>query len=143
MRIISTTVDGYEIASDVEQVALKGEPVFDFVDIIRKELLTGSECETQALVVPIYDLTKTEAGYVGTAQLFSATITVTDFELNGGEIIKIKYKVSFNGNPRNVDIELADGKIMPSLTLGTSSGNEGENTEFPAEGEEESTEGTE
>lgn len=133
----STTVDGYEIATDVEQTALKGDPVFDFVDIIRKELLTGSECETQALIIPVYDLTKTQTGYTGTAQRFGATVTITDFELNGGEIIKIKYKVSFNGNPENVDIELADGKILPSLTLGTFSGEDDEeNGLFPAEPEE-------
>lgn len=133
----STTVDGYEIATDVEQTAIKGDPVFDYVDVIRKELLTGSECETQALIIPVYDLTKTESGYTGTAQRFGATVTVTDFELNGGEIVKIKYKVSFNGNPENVDIELADGEILPSLTLGTLSGGEDEeNEEFPAEPEE-------
>ena len=132
----TTTIDGYEIASDVEQTALKGDPVFDYVDIIRKELLTGSDCETQALIIPIYDLTKTESGYKGTAQRFGATVTVTDFELNGGEIAKIKYKVSFNGNPENVDIELADGKIIPSLTLGTFSEESNEEGLFPAEPEE-------
>ena len=133
----TTTVDGYEIATDVEQTALKGDPVFDFVDIIRKELLTGSECETQALIIPVYDLTKTQTGYTGTAQRFGATVTITDFELNGGEIVKIKYKVSFNGNPENVNIELADGKILPSLTHGTLSGGEDEeNGLFPAEPEE-------
>ncbi len=132
----TTTIDGYEIASDVEQTALKGDPVFDYVDIIRKELLTGSDCETQALIIPIYDLTKTESGYKGTAQRFGATVTVTDFELNGGEIAKIKYKVSFNGNPENVDIELADGKIIPSLTLGTFSEDSNGEGLFPAEPEE-------
>ncbi|MBP3441706.1 MAG: hypothetical protein J6L62_02780 [Clostridia bacterium] len=133
----STTVDGYEIATDVEQTAIKGDPVFDYVDIIRKELLTGSDCETQALVIPIYDLTKTESGYTGTAQRFGATVTITDFELNGGEIVKIKYKVSFNGNPENVNIELADGVILPSLTLGTLEGGEDEENElFPTEPEE-------
>lgn len=132
----TTTVDGYEIATDVEQTALKGDPVFDYVDIIRKELLTGSECETQALVIPLYALTKTPTGYVGTAQRFGATVTVTDYELNGGEIVKIKYKVSFNGDPENVDIELENGEILPSLTLGTASAGEELDEEFPAEPEE-------
>lgn len=132
----TTTVDGYEIATDVEQVAIKGDPVFDYVDIIRKELLTGSECETKALVIPIYDLTKTETGYSGKAQRFGATVTVTDYELNGGEIVKIKYKVSFNGNPENVDIELAEGKLIPSLSLGTFSESTAEEGVFPAEPEE-------
>lgn len=54
----TTTVDGYEIAVDVEHVAMKGEPVFDYVDNIRKGLLTGSDCETEALVLPIYDFPK-------------------------------------------------------------------------------------
>ena len=132
----TTTVDGYEIATDVEQTALKGDPVFDYVDIIRKELLTGSECETNVLVIPLYDLTKTQSGYIGTAQRFGATVTVTDYELNGGEIVKIKYKVSFNGDPENVDIELENGEILPSISLGTASGGEENNEEFPVEPEE-------
>lgn len=135
----STTVDGYDVTSDVEQTALKGEPVFDYVDTIRKELATGSDCETDALVIPIYDLTKTATGYTGLGQQWGVTVTVTDFEIVGGEVAKIKYKISFNGNPKNVDVELVDGQLQPSLTLGTASTEDGEiieEEEIPAETEE-------
>lgn len=111
----TTTVEGYEIGFDTEQVAMKGDPVFDYVDGIRKSLATGSDCETQVILANIYDLTESGGKYTGDVQKFGATIAITDFELNGGEVVKIKYKVSLNGNPEKKTISLtADGTVTLS-----------------------------
>ena len=109
----TTTVDGYEIGIDTEQTAIKGDAIFDYVDGIRKSLKTGSECETEALLVNIYDLSEGTGGVVsGTAQKFGATVAITDFELNGGEIAKIKYKVSLNGDPSNVTASISSAGVL-------------------------------
>ena len=111
----TTTVEGYEIGFDTEQVAMKGDPVFDYVDGIRKNLSTGSDCETQVILANIYDLTESGGKYTGDVQKFGATIAITDFELNGGEVVKIKYKVSLNGNPEKKTISLSsDGSVTLS-----------------------------
>lgn len=112
----TTTVDSYEISSDIEQTAIKGDPIFNFVDGIRKGLKTGSDCETTALLVDLYDMSITDGSGTGKAKEFKATITVTDWEIAGGEIVKIKYKIGFNGDPTAVDVTVAGGVITVGAT---------------------------
>ena len=50
----TNSVDSYEISSDIEQTAIKGDPIFNYVDEIRKNLKTGSDCETTAVLVDLY-----------------------------------------------------------------------------------------
>ena len=107
----TNSVDSYEISSDVEQVAIKGNEVFDFVDDIRKGLKTGSDCETDAVLVDVYDMTITSGSGSGTGKKFRATITISDWTIEGGEVIKIKYKIGFNGDPTNVSVSIDNGTI--------------------------------
>lgn len=107
----TTSVDSYEISSDVEQTAIKGDDIFDYVDKIRRTLATGSACETTAVLVDIYNMTISSGTGSGTGQKFNATITVSDWTIEGGEIIKIKYKIAFNGNPETVNVTIANGVI--------------------------------
>ncbi len=121
----TTTVDGYEISSDTEQVAIKGEPIFDFVDDIRNGLKVGSECETEAILVNIYNLTTSGSSATGTAQKFGATIIITDLDIKGGEIAKIKYKVALNGTPTDVSVSISGGALTVSSSGGSGSGSGG------------------
>lgn len=107
----TTSVDSYEISSDVEQTAIKGDDIFDYVDEIRRGLKTGSACETTAVLVDIYNMTITNGSGSGKGQKFNATITVSDWTIEGGEIIKIKYKIAFNGNPKDVSVTISSGTI--------------------------------
>ena len=111
----TTTVDSYEVSSDVEQVAIKGNKVFDFVDGIRKGLKTGSDCETDAVLVDVYDMTITSGS--GSGKKFRATVAISDWTIEGGEVIKIKYKIGFNGDPTNVSVSIDNDTI----TVGSAS----------------------
>ena len=113
----TTSVDSYEISSDIEQTAIKDDPIFDYVDGIRRGLKTGSDCETTAVLVDIYNMTISSGSGTGKGQKFNATVTFSDFELSGGEIAKIKYKIGFNGDPTEVTVNIANGAI----TVGTAS----------------------
>ncbi len=113
----TTSVDSYEISTDIEQTAIKGDPIFDYVDGIRRGLKTGSDCETTAVLVDIYNMTISSGSGSGSGQQFNATVTVSDWEISGGEIVKIKYKIAFNGDPTNVTVSIANGVI----TVGTTS----------------------
>lgn len=110
----TTSVDGYEVSVDTEQVAMKGEPIFDYVDGIRNGLLTGSDCETSVVLVNVYNMNVTDGTGTGKGQKFGATVAVTDFSLAGGEVAKIKYKVSLNGNPEDVDVAIKNGEVTIS-----------------------------
>lgn len=112
-----STVDSYEVSSDVEQVAIKGNKIFDFVDGIRKGLKTGSDCETDAVLVDLYDMTINDNKGSGTGKKFGATITISDWTIEGGEVIKIKYKIGFNGDPTDVSVSIDNGTI----TVGSAS----------------------
>lgn len=107
----TTSVDSYEVSSDVEQTAIKGDDIFDYVDAIRRGLKTGSDCETTAVLVDIYNMTISDGTGNGTGQLFGATITVSDWTIEGGEVAKIKYKIAFNGNPKDVNVTISNGVI--------------------------------
>lgn len=113
----TTSVDSYEVSTDIEQTAIKGDPIFDYVDGIRRGLKTGSDCETTAILVDIYNMTVSSGTGTGKGQQFSATVTVSDWEISGGEIVKIKYKIAFNGDPTEVSVSIANGVI----TVGTTS----------------------
>lgn len=107
----TTSVDGYEISVDTEQIAIKGEPIFDFVDNIRNTLGVGSDCETSVVLANIYDMTISENTASGSGQEFGATVIITDFTLEGGTIAKIKYKVSLNGNPKPINVHIENGAV--------------------------------
>lgn len=112
----TNSVDSYEISSDIEQTAIKGDPIFNYVDEIRKNLKTGSDCETTAVLVDLYDMTITDGSGTGKGKQFNVTISVSDWEISGGEIVKIKYKISFNGDPTDVSVTVTKGVI----TVGSS-----------------------
>ena len=112
----TTTVDGYEVSSDIEQTAIKDDPIFDYVDGIRRGLKTGSDCETTAVLVDIYNMDITDGSGTGKGQKFNATVTVSDFDLSGGETAKIKYKIGFNGDPTEVAVNIANGVITVGTT---------------------------
>lgn len=107
----TTSVDSYEVSTDIEQTAIKGEPIFDYVDAIRRGLKTGSDCETDVVLAELYNMTISEGSGSGTGQKFGATVTVSDFTVEGGEVVKIKYKIAFNGDPANVSISITNGTI--------------------------------
>lgn len=121
----TTDVEGYEVSFDTEHTAMKNEPVFDFVNGIRKGLKVGSECETQAILVDIYDMTITSGSGSGTGQKFGATIVITDLTIEGGKIAKLKYKVAINGDPEDVTVSIANKTITVGTSGGSGSGGSG------------------
>ena len=61
------SVDGYSLGSDVEQTAIKGDGVFEYIDNLMYKMAKGSELETQKLEVYKYrvDETRSEERRVG------------------------------------------------------------------------------
>ena len=69
------------------------------------------------MLVDVYDMTITSGSGSGTGKKFRATITISDWTIEGGEVIKIKYKIGFNGDPTNVSVSIDNGTI----TVGSAS----------------------
>ncbi len=91
----NNSVDSYAPQIPVTQYAYKGDKVFDFVDGLRQKRATGSECETQILMIYIYD-TDDDTTYA--AETNNVAIQVDTFGGNGGERASIGYNILFNGD---------------------------------------------
>ncbi len=107
----SNSVDSYAPQIPVTQYAYKGDPVFDYVDGLRKKRATGSECETQLLMVYIYD-TDDDQTYV--AERNEVAIQVDTYGGTGGERNQIGYNILFNGDPTTGTATITDG--TPTFT---------------------------
>lgn len=92
----SNSLDSYAPQIAVTQYCYKGDQVFDFVDGLRKKRATGSDCETELLMVYIYD-TEDDTTYAAEKQ--NVAIQVDTFGGAGGERNSIAYNVLFNGDP--------------------------------------------
>lgn len=93
------SVDGYSLGSDIEQVALKGDPVFAYIDDLMYKMKKGSELETELLEVFKYRVSDTESTPKYDARLFKVLIVPDTDTLEGGTALKIKYKIQIQGDP--------------------------------------------
>ena len=107
----SNSVDSYAPQIPVTQYAYKGDEVFDYVDKLRKNRATGTECETQLLIVYVYD---TEDNTSYGAELNDIAIQVDSYGGAGGERAQIAYNILFNGDPTQGTATLKDG--TPTFT---------------------------
>lgn len=101
----STSVDSYAPTMDAPQTAYAGDPVFDYVDGLRQARAVGADCETEMLLVYIYD--ENEGKYAAEKQ--KVAIQIDDFGGDGGASNVITYTLNFNGEAEKGTCTIADG----------------------------------
>lgn len=104
----TTNVESYGVNIATPQTCYVGEPVFDYVDGLRKSRAVGSDCETELLMVNIYDKIS-EGTY--SAEKNNCVIQIDDFGGDGGNSLVINYTVNLNGDPVIGTATIVDGKI--------------------------------
>lgn len=104
------SLDGYALGSDVEQTAYKGDGVFEFIDDIMFYMRKGSECETQKLEIYKYRVDETEATPKYSARLMNVLIVPESDTLEGGNALKVKYKIQVQGDPTFGTVTFSEGK---------------------------------
>lgn len=104
------SVDGYSLGSDVEQVAIKGDGVFEFVDDLMFRMAKGTELETQALEVYKYRVDETGSTPKYEARLFNVLVVPDTDSIEGGSAYKIKYKIQVQGDPTFGTVTFENGK---------------------------------
>lgn len=104
------SVDGYALGSDVEQVALKGDEVFDYIDDLMFKMAKGTELETEKLEVYKYRVDETGETPKYDARLFKVLIVPDTDTLEGGSALKIKYKLQVQGDPTFGKVTFTEGK---------------------------------
>lgn len=108
------SVDGYSLGSDVEQTAIKGDGVFEYVDDLMYRMAKGSELETQALEVYKYRVSETDTTPKYDARLFNVLIVLDTDALEGGSAYKLKYKIQVQGDPTFGTVTFTNG--VPTFT---------------------------
>lgn len=102
----SNSIDSYAPNTPVSMTAFKDEPVFEFVDNIRKTRATGEECRTQLLSVNVYETEGTNAYY---AEKQDVMIQVDSF---GGETnVAIEYTMLYDGDPVQGTATITSGTV--------------------------------
>lgn len=89
----TSSVDSYQIQGEVSQKCYKGDPVFEFINELRRTAGIGSKSETQVLDIDTYDET-TENNFKATK--YNCTIAITNYM---SEEAVIEYSIYYNGDP--------------------------------------------
>lgn len=101
----SNSIDSYAPNAPVSMTAFKGDPVFEFVDNIRKTRATGADCRTQLLNVNIYE--ETEGKYYAEKQ--DVLIQLDSF---GGEgNVVVEYTMLYDGDPVQGTVSINEGTV--------------------------------
>lgn len=105
----TTEVDEYAPSFDNEQICYKGEPIYEYLNELRKKLAVGSDAHSEVINIDVLDKLE-DNSY--TAQKFACSISISSYD---GE--KIKYKVNLNGNPVDGTATIANKVITFTETV--------------------------
>lgn len=92
----TVTVEGYAPTMAVEQVAIAGDDVFDYIDQLRKNRAVLDDAETTIVNVWMYESGGPTA-YPAEQQ--GVAIAIEDFGGDGGQSAKLNYTIHYVGDP--------------------------------------------
>ena len=98
----TSSLDSYQMQGDVSQKIYKGDPCFEYINKLRRELGVGSKVETHVLDIDTYD--ESEGKYKATKA--DCIITITTYM---SEEAIIEYSIYYNGDPVTGTVEMQDG----------------------------------
>lgn len=105
----TTNVDSYAVSFDGELTCMTEDEIFSYLDGIRKDRATGGDCETDCLIVYMYD-GNTENGYAAEKNRCSIQIGEFGGEGGGGKVT-LSYTCTFNGDPIIGTVTIAEGEL--------------------------------
>lgn len=92
----TTDVESYKLNIPTPMTAIKGDPVFDFVDKIRKGRKVLADAQSEVCIVYLYEAAESGAYE---AERNVCSIQIDDFGGVGGESAKINFTLNLNGDP--------------------------------------------
>lgn len=91
-----TSITGYQPNAPVTQQVKKGEPVFEFVNALRKSRAIGEDAETDIITVDAFD-TATDGAYPAEKQKVS--VQIDTFGGPAADPLSISYTLNYKGDP--------------------------------------------
>lgn len=92
----TTDVESYKPTSSVPMTAVQGDPVFDYVDGLRKKRAVLDEARSQVCLVYLYE---SASGGAYPAEKNTCSIQIDDFGGEGGGSNVINFTINFVGDP--------------------------------------------
>lgn len=105
----TNSLDGYAASLNTPQTCYAGEPIFEFIDGLRRKRAVGADAETDIVMVYIY-AAGTEAGSYA-AERNKCTIAVEEFGGEGGQATSLTYTIHLNGNPELGTAKITNGHL--------------------------------
>ena len=102
-----TSMDSYQISMNTPMTCFKGDPVFEFIDGLRKKRAVEGDCETQLLSVNCYDVAESKYS----AELSQVSIAISDFGGDGGKPLSLTFTINVNGDPTYGTAVISEGKV--------------------------------
>ena len=106
----TTEVTGYQPSSSVTQYANFGDPVYDFVNSLRRSRAVGAACVTQMLNIDIYE--ESSGAYYAEQQ--EVAIAVDSYGGSSEDPLTIGYTISYRGVPTTGTVTIENG--VPTFT---------------------------
>ena len=103
-------VESYRLNIATPMTAIAGDPVFDFVDKLRRRRSVLADARTQCCMVYLYG-EKVEKGYP--AERNQCAIQIDDFGGAGGESAKLNFTVNLLGDPEEGHFDPATKVFTP------------------------------
>lgn len=101
----SNSIDSYAPNSSISQTAFSDDPIFEFIDNIRKTRATGEDCRTQLLNVNIYEESSGE--YYAEKQ----DVLVQIDSIGGEGNVGIEYTLLYDGDPVQGTATISNGTV--------------------------------
>ena len=106
-----TSLDSYQRQRDITQKCRIGDPVYDFVNEMRKSLAIGSDAETYVVDVDIYDADQSGKYF---AQKSKVTIAIGNYATETPP--ELEYTLYYNGDPEDGKAEISNGVLTYTAT---------------------------
>lgn len=107
----TTIIDSYAVSIDGEMKCISGDAVYDYINSLRYTLATGTDAETDVLLIDKYDK-DTDGAFK--AQKFKCSISISSYGGDGGATPTIGFKINVNGDPINGKVTITSG--VPTFT---------------------------
>lgn len=105
----TTMLDRYAPTMDGAMTTYKGEPIFEFVDSLRRERAIGSDAETDILLVYMY--TGEDGSNSFAAEKQHVSIQIDEFGGEAGGSLPLNFTVNFMGDPVKGTATVEDGTV--------------------------------
>lgn len=108
----TTEVDSYNVSTEGELVGYKNDPVFEYIDGLRRAKATGTAAQTRVAFVYLYDKASTGTNSYN-CEWYNCSIQYSSFGgEGGGGSANLAYTINCNGDPTKATCTIGeDGAI--------------------------------